>query len=135
MIRVILDTNIFISGIFWEGNYCSQIIECWREGKIILTSSPEIIQELVETMRDFKIKLPEEIIQEWKNIILENAVIVIPTKKLDIVQNDPKDNKFFEAALAADAQYIISQDKKHILSIPEFRGIRTIHPEEFIKMI
>lgn len=134
MIRVVLDTNIFISGIFWDGNYCSQIIEDWRNGKIILISSIEIIQELIETLRDFKIKIPEEIIQEWRRMIIENSAMVTPIEKINIVKDDPKDNKFFEAAVTGNAKYIVSQDKKHILNIPEFRGIKTIHPEKFVKL-
>lgn len=135
IMRVVLDTNIFISGIFWEGNYCSKIIDAWRSGKIMIVSSSETVQEFIETMNDFKIKMPEEMIQEWKRRIAENSIRVMPTEKLDIVKNDPKDNKFFEAAVAGKAQYIISQDKKHVLIIPEFRRIKTIHPEEFMKLI
>lgn len=135
IMRVVLDTNIFISGIFWEGNYCSQIIDAWQGGKIVLVSSLEMIQEFQETVRNFKIELPEEMVQEWRKMIIENSVMVVPTMKLDIVKNDPKDNKFFEAAVAGRAKYIVSQDKKHVLSISEFRGIRTVHPEEFVKLI
>ncbi len=135
IIRVVLDTNIFISGIFWEGNYCSQIIDAWQAGKIVLVSSLEMVQEFLETIRDFKIEMPEAMIQEWQHMIIENSVMVIPTEKLDVVKNDPKDNKFFEAAVAGKADYIVSQDKKHVLSIPDFRGIKTIHPEELVKLI
>lgn len=135
ILKVVLDTNIFISGIFWEGNYCSQIIDAWRAGKIVLVTSLEIVQELVETLRDFKIEMPEEMIKEWQTMIIENSFIVIPKKKLDIVKEDPKDNKFFEAAIAGEAQYIVSQDKKHILKIGEYGGIKMIHPEEFVKFI
>ncbi|HLD06622.1 MAG TPA: putative toxin-antitoxin system toxin component, PIN family [Candidatus Nanoarchaeia archaeon] len=134
-IRVVLDTNIFISGIFWEGNYCSQIIDAWRSGKIMLVSSLGLVQEFVETIRDFKIKMPEEVIREWHRMIIENSVMVVPTEKLNIIKDDPKDNKFFEAAVAGKSQYIVSQDKKHILNIPEFKGIRTIHPERFVELI
>jgi putative PIN family toxin of toxin-antitoxin system len=132
---VVLDTNIFISGIFWKDNYCSQIIDAWRAQKIKVISSPETVQELVETLRDFKIEMPEEMIQEWRKIIIENTLMVVPTEKMDIVKKDPKDNKFFEAAVAGKAHYIISQDKKHVLFIHEFRGIKTIHPEEFVKLL
>ncbi|MDP6845958.1 MAG: putative toxin-antitoxin system toxin component, PIN family [Candidatus Nanoarchaeia archaeon] len=135
MMRVVLDTNIFISGIFWEGNYCSQIIDTWRAGKIMLVSSLEMVQEFLETIRDFKIEMPEAMIQEWRTMIVENSVMVVSTEKLDIVKNDPKDNKFFEAAVVGKAEYIVSQDKKHVLAIPEFRGIKTIHPEEFVKLV
>ncbi len=135
MIKVVVDTNVLISGIFWEGNYCSQVIDAWRFGKITMISSIEIVKELVETLRDFKIQMPEEMINEWQNRIIENAVVVEPKEKLDVVKNDPKDNKFFEAALAGNADYIISQDRKHILSIKEYKGIKTILPEEFLKII
>ena len=133
--RVVLDTNIFISGIFWEGNFCSQIIDAWRSGKITLVSSLEIVQELVETIRDFKIEMEEGMIEEWRTMIIENAVMVVPAEKFEIVKDDPEDNKFFEAAVAGEAHYIVSQDKKHVLNISEFRRIKTIHPEEFVKLL
>lgn len=134
-LRVVLDTNILISGIFWEGNYCSQIIYAWRAGKITLVSSQEIIQEFVETLRDFKIAIEEDMIQEWRNMLIENSIMAVPMEKVNTVKNDESDNKFFDAAVAGKARYVISQDKKHILSIQQFRQIKTIHPEKFVKYI
>ena len=99
-----------------------------------LISSLEIVQELVGTLRDFKIELPEEMVEGWRTMIIENAVLVVPTEKIDIVKDDPKDNKFFEAAVAGKALYIVSQDKKHVLKVGEYRGVKTIHPEEFVKL-
>lgn len=133
--RIVLDTNIFISGIFWDGNYCSQIIDAWRNGIFTLVSSMEIIQELVSTLTDFKIKMPDKMIEKWQNMIIENSVIVFPEEKLNIVKNDPEDNKFFEAAIAGQAEYIVSQDKKHVLEIKEYMNIKTINPEEMLKII
>ena len=49
--RVVIDTNVFVSGIFWEGNFCSQIIEKWRKRKFNLVSSTEILDEFVETLK------------------------------------------------------------------------------------
>lgn len=66
--RVIIDTNVFISGIFWEGNFCSQIIEKWKNKEFELVSSMEIIDELVKTLKDFKIQMPDNMIHEWNNI-------------------------------------------------------------------
>ena len=135
MIKVVVDTNVFVSGIFWEGNFCSQIIDLWRLGKITIVSSLDIIEELVETLKDFKIRMPDDMVEEWQNKIIENAVIVEPKERLDVVKGDSKDNKFFEAALAGKAEYIVSQDKKHILSIKEYKGIKTISPEGFLEII
>ena len=79
--------------------------------------------------------MPEEMIVGWQNKIIENSILVEPKEKLEIVKNNPKDNKFFEAAITGNVEYIISQDKKHILSIKEYKGIKTISPEEFLKII
>lgn len=68
MKRIVIDTNVLISGMFWEGNYSSKIITNWKEEKIIIISSSEIIQEFQNTLRNFKIKLPKEIIDEWVNL-------------------------------------------------------------------
>ena len=135
MIKVVVDTNVFISGIFWEGNFCSQIIDLWISGEITLVSSLEIIEELVETLKDFKIKMPDDMVKEWQNKIIENALIVEPKEKLDIVKDDHKDNKFFEAAISGNAEYFISQDKNHILGIKDHKGIKTASPEEFLRII
>ena len=135
MPRIILDTNVFISGIFWEGNYCSQIIAAWKAGRFTLVTSLEIVKELVDTLREFKIEMPAEIIEGWRTMIVENSTIVLPLQKLDLVKDDPKDNKFFEAALAGEAQYLVSQDKKQVLKIQEFRGIRTVTPEKFCTIL
>lgn len=133
MIKAVLDTNVFISGIFWDGNYSSQIISAWRAGRFTLVSSLPMVEELVRILRTFKIKMDEEIIEEWRNIIIENAIIVEPTEKLNLVKADPTDDMFFEAALASSAQYIVSQDN-HILKIADYQGIRVISPEEFLRL-
>ncbi|MFH1682249.1 MAG: putative toxin-antitoxin system toxin component, PIN family [Candidatus Woesearchaeota archaeon] len=132
--RVVLDTNVFISGIFWEGNYCSKVIDFWKEKKIVLICSLEIIQELMEVMRDFKIRLDEELVQAWAKLILEEAVIVDPQTKLEIIKEDPDDNKFIEAALSGRAEFIISQDK-HLLKIKEYEKIKIITPQEFLEVV
>jgi len=128
--RIILDTNVFISGIFWEGNFCSQIIDKWRKEEFELVSSKELIEELVKTLKCFKIQLDEEIIVGWTNTIIGNAIIVEPSERLEIIKEDPDDNKFLETAMAGKADFIISQDN-HLLKLREFQGIKIITPEEF----
>ncbi len=113
--RIVLDTNVFISGIFWEGNFCSQIIDQWKKGRFQLVSSPKLIEELVETLRSFKISMDEELIEEWKNLIIENSIMVDPIVAIKSVKDDPDDDKFVEVAICGEADFIISQDK-HLLT-------------------
>lgn len=131
--RLVLDTNVFISGIFWERNFCYQIIEMWKNHEFELITSQEIINELIETLRSFKIQLDEETIEGWKNLIIENSTIIEPPIKLEIIKEDSDDNKFIEAAITGKANFIISQDK-HLLNLKEYKGIKILLPQEFLDL-
>ena len=117
-----------------SGNYCSKIIDKWKKGEFELVSSLEIIKEFVRTMNNFKIKMPDEMIDEWKNIIIENSFMVEPKIKLQIIEDDSDDDKFLEAAMAGNADFIISQDK-HLLKLGEYEGIKIIKPEEALLIV
>src|SRR3989338_2140231 len=132
--RLILDTNVFVSGIFWEGNFCSQLIDKWKNKEVKLVSSLEIVGELIETLKNFKIFMPESMIEEWKNLILNNSIITQPSTKIDIIKEDPEDNKFLEAAVDGKADLIVSQDK-HLLNLKEYQGIKILNPEEAINFL
>ena len=130
--KVVLDTNIFISGIFWKGG-SNKVILNWKEGKFTLVTSLEAVSEIIKVLKDFKIKLSDEMIKEWVDLIVRNSINVEPKEKINIVKDDPKDNIFIETAVAGNANYIISQDN-HLLKLKDFRGIKIITPEEFNKM-
>ena len=54
----------------FQGSFGKGIIDAWRLGKILLISSLEIVQELIDTLRDFRIALPEELILDWQHLII-----------------------------------------------------------------
>src|SRR3990167_8199322 len=130
--KSVLDTNVFISGIFWIGA-SNKVILNWKEGKFTLVTSLKTISELVKVLKDFKIKLPDEMIKEWIDLIVRNSIIVEPKEKIDIVKDDSKDNIFIETAVAGNADYIVTQDN-HLLKLKDFRGIKIITPDEFNKI-
>lgn len=131
--KVVFDTNVFVSGIHW-GGASKQAIRQWFIGRFLLISSPPIIQELAKTLMSFKIPLENEEIEWWVSLILAKAIIVVPTENIHIVMDDPDDNKFFEAAIAGDADYIVSQDK-HLLRIGEYKQVKVLTPEDFLKIL
>jgi len=131
--RIVLDTNIFISGIFWKGA-SNKVLMNWKEGKFTLVTSLETILEIIKVLKDFKIKLSEDMIKELVDLIVQNSIIVEPKEKIDIVKDDPNDNIFIETAVAGNVDYIITQDN-HLLKIKEFNGIRIITPEEFLDVV
>ena len=107
--KAVLDTNIFISGIFWKGS-SNKVITDWKNGKFTLVTSLEVVSEIIKVLKDFKIKLSDDMIKEWVDLIVRNSIIVEPKDKIYIVKDDPKDNIFIETAVAGNADYIISQD-------------------------
>jgi uncharacterized protein len=131
--KVVLDTNIFISGIFWSGD-SEKIIYAWGNEEFEIITSSEIIREIVETLMDFKIQLPINILLLWISILSMKSLIVEPQEKINIVKDDPDDDKFIEAAISGKADYIITQDK-HLLKIKEFREIKILTPRDFLGII
>lgn len=130
--KVVIDTNVFISGIFWEGNYSSQIIEAWKNKKFTLITSITIIEELINTLRNFKKNMPEEMIKEWEDTIIRNSEIIQISSKIHIVTEDPDDDKFIETAIKGNADFIITQDK-HLLKIKDYQEIIILTPKEFLE--
>jgi putative PIN family toxin of toxin-antitoxin system len=131
--KVVIDTNVFVSGIFWKGE-SNRVLIHWKEGRITLIISAAIIAEFIKVMNDFKIQLPQDLFKEWLNMILRNSIMVEPKEKISAVKDDFNDNKFIEAAIAGDVEYIISQDK-HLLKLEAYRNIKIVKPEEFNKLI
>ena len=99
-----------------------------------MASSIEIIEELVKTLRSFKISMPEDMIEEWKSLILKNSILIEPSSKIDVIKNDIDDNKFIEVAVDGKADFIVSQDK-HLLNLKEYNNIRIVNPEEAVNIV
>lgn len=131
--RAVIDTNVFISGIHWTGD-SEKILFMWCDKKFELISSIKIIEEITESLKNFKIPLSIEDIYMWEKMILENSLLVEPEEKIEIVKDDSDDNKFVEAAIAGKADYIITQDN-HLLKIKEFRGIKILTPKQFLDIL
>ena len=55
-------------------------------------------------------------------------------RKIDIIKDDAEDNKVLECALSANAEYIMTYDK-HLLNISEYKGIKIMKPDDFLKII
>ena len=54
--------------------------------------------------------MPDEMIEEWRNLIIKNSIIVEPSIKIDVVKEDPGDNKFIEVAIAGKSDFIIKTE-------------------------
>src|SRR3989338_8247037 len=130
--RVVLDTNILISALFWRGNPYNVVLNALKK-KYVLYLSQEILNELGEKLR-IKFKFPEDKIRNHIEILRENGKVTKPDVKLDIIREDPDDNKFLECAVSCNADFIVSGDK-HLLKIKEFKGIKIVTAKQFLDLV
>ena len=131
--KVVLDTNVLVSGMLWKGNP-EKIIHAWKAGKFELITSLATLAELQRVLRYPRIGMSEKMIKEWADLLLENSTVVDPKIKVDVIKNDPPDNRFLEAALAGNADYIVSGNN-HLLDLHELKGIKIILPVNFCRLL
>lgn len=130
MIRVVLDTNIFISS-FLGGNP-RRIIDLWKSGQIILCLSRPIIDEYVDVLRRMGLQNEREL-EELLSLFAHgfHVLFTAKTPNLNVVEKDPDDDKFIECAVALNSKFIISGDKA-LREIKDYVGIKTQSPKQFL---
>lgn len=135
--KITVDTNILISGLFWEGNE-RKLIELAEEGEIELVLSEAIIEEFEEVLsrNEFKLKLNEieSNVGSVIDKILSIATITEPQEKINAVEDDKDDNIVLECALSGEVRYIVSGDR-HLFELYEFRGIPILRARKMMEMI
>lgn len=130
MLKIVIDTNVFISSFF--GDVPREIINLWKEGNVILCLSQNIIEEYIEVMNRLGLKDAKEI-QQLTKLFAEgyNSIFTSKTPNINIIEDDPDDNKFIECAVALDCKFIISGDK-HLKDIKKYIDTVIMSPREFI---
>lgn len=136
MIRVVIDTNILVSGIISPKSSPAKIIDFWRERKLTFVTSLKILAEVKRVLSYPRISQKYHLgPSETEEIIKGFSVfseICSPKERVSVVKDDPADNKFLEAAICAGVQFIVSGDK-HLLRLKEYRGIKIISARQFLE--
>lgn len=135
--KVVLDTNIIISGTFWVGS-SFKILEKVTNEEIKIIVSLDILKEYDKIIHSEEILKKINSDQQAKISVLykllSKAIIVEPKVAIEIIKDDPDDNKFLEAAIEGQAKYIISNDK-HLLKLKKYNEIPIVSSEEYLKII
>jgi putative PIN family toxin of toxin-antitoxin system len=129
MKRVVLDTNIIISSVL--GGALVLILEKWDEKKFTVVVTTDVISEYFEVLNRPKFNLKQETIDKITRYIYHFSEFVVPEEQIRFVEDDPKDDKFLEAAVSGKVDFIVSGDS-HLLAIKEFRSIPIITGREFL---
>ena len=128
--KVILDTNVFISGIFFGGPP-GKILQGWRDGRFTLVLSPAILEEYQRVAEALSKKYPPVDLTEVLELIVVEADMVQAEPLKEPVSADPDDDMFIACALASGSKLIVSGDK-HLLDVGGFSGIEVLKPKAFV---
>ncbi|HUD07432.1 MAG TPA: putative toxin-antitoxin system toxin component, PIN family [Candidatus Saccharimonadales bacterium] len=126
-LRVVLDTNVYIAAALNPKSALYQLVEDSAAHYLAeYYTSPEILAELQEKLEG-KFNFKRSDVVRWITQLEQVVTVIRPQKKIDVVGDDPDDNKILECAVEAKADLIVSADR-HLYKLKEYKGIKIIHP-------
>lgn len=128
--KVVIDTNIFISGLNFTGKP-SEVLELFINDEIEVYISPFILKEMEKILRE-KFEWSEEQVERVLDQIKRKAIQVQPKIKISVIKEKEDDNRILECAVEGKVQYIVSGDKRHLLSLKEYQEIKILSPAQFL---
>lgn len=137
-LRAVIDTNLFISGLFARDSLSAQLQNLWINLDFELVTSIEIIKKISRVLNYPRIKdhfkPKDKNIKRFFRLIFRKAVIAKDIYKTDRITEDPTDNKFLACALEKNADYIVSRDP-HLRNIKHYHGIQIVDVKTFIEKV
>lgn len=130
MLRVVFDTNIYISAFHFRGNIPSRILDLAINSEMELIISKKIIAELRGVLR-IKFDYEKDKLDMLEELLLETCRMVEPKKRLNVIKADPDDNMILECAEEGKAVIIVSGDK-HLLNLKKYGNIKIMTAREFL---
>ncbi len=135
---IVLDTNVLVSAHLSSKGAPAIIVNRWQAGEFEIATSPQLIVELEHTLNyphvQKYIQTSQEDTAAFINQFRAIANVVEPQETLDVIEDDPDDNRVVECALAGGAAYIVSGDK-HLLNLQEYNQIIILEPRAFLAVL
>lgn len=128
--KVVFDTNIFISAFVIPGSQAEKAMLRIIEGMDVLLLSKGILDELLSVL-SIKFSRDREEISRLAVILSKMAEWVDPSKKIKVLSDEP-DNRILECAVSGNADVIVTGDKE-ILRLVEYEKIKIISLKEYLE--
>jgi putative PIN family toxin of toxin-antitoxin system len=133
--RVIIDTNIWVSGLLW-GGMPNQVLQRVRQGAVQALTTEPLLAEIARTFAYPKLQPKLQQRQETPSSLLltvqELTQLCIPVQLIVSILRDTKDLVVLEAAVGGNAGGIITGDRD-LLVLGEFSGIPILSPQDFLQ--
>lgn len=131
--RLVLDSNVFISGLVFGGKP-REILDLAIRGLVELGISDDILEEIKGVLEGKKFQYPKRIVHALMREIEDLADLVEPKAEVEAVLEDPADNRVLECAVDSGANVIVSGDS-HLLELRSFARIKIMNPDEFLRWL
>lgn len=126
--RIVVDTNLLVSGVISAGGLPRQLLDAAKAGEFELCTSEVLLAELLDVLSRSKFAArlaqagltPEGIVGELRRLAV---VIPTPVAPPRVVPTDPDDDHVIAAAIAGSADLIASGDKRDLLPMGAYAGI------------
>jgi len=128
--RLVIDTNVFVSGVFF-GGVPGHILDLWKGGRVDVLMSEEILGEYVDVFRRLSERYPGVDPDPIVGLLVKKAIFVQPARLPEQVCADPDDDKFIAAAIGGNAEIVVSGDR-HLLDVSGRRGLLVMKPSAFL---
>ena len=128
--RITLDTNVLVSGIFFNGPPF-QILNAWRDEELRLVISSDILAEYQRVANILGEKYPQIDLHPILDLLTVNSEVLAAPPLSEPVSKDPDDDMFVACALAGKVKCIVSGDK-HLLNVDGYQGIQILKPRVFV---
>ena len=129
--KVILDTNVFMSGIFFSGPPY-EILNAWRGEKLSLVVSVEILDEYRRVGQRLASKYPGVEVAPFLTLVAVHGNFVLAPPLGEPVCEDSTDDMFFACAIASGCTIIVSGDK-HLHHASGYGGVNVLSPRAFVE--
>jgi uncharacterized protein len=128
MIKIVVDTNLFISVFVFPGQMVKTIFELVMDEKLVMVVSVALIRELKKKLDYFKV--PQQVQMEILFFIENKSTLVEPTVTIN-ESRDKKDNFLLELSETAKANYLVTRDKD-LLVVKNWKDTIIFMPEDFL---
>ncbi len=132
--RAVIDTGVFVSALIRRQGTTGDVLRSLHDGRFTAIYTTDMLVEIIDVLgrTHFRTKyhIEPDDITALINLIRLRGELVTPTQKVTACR-DPKDDKFLEAALAAQTDCIVSGDAD-LLDLTPFQEILILRPAEFI---
>lgn len=129
--KIVIDTNVLISALGWNGPERKLLKQC-SENFFELFISAQIVDELRRVLTYEKLGFSKEEQEEFLTLVYEIATLVETAEHINEVKEKSSDNRVLECACAGNVEAIVSGDR-HLLQLREFRGIKILRAPELLQ--